>query len=313
MKGVIRGPAKYPLMVSLAVILLFIAGWWLLQGSYMPVLTPSGQVAEKERNLIVFTVMLAVIVVVPVFAMLALFSWKYRDATKKARYEPEWDKNTRLELIWWGIPIAIIGLLSVVTYITSHSLDPYKPIESDGEPLVVQVVALQWKWLFIYPDQGVATVNDLTIPAHRPVHFHLSADAPMSAFWIPALGGQIYSMNAMSSQLHLIADHEGTFKGYNTNINGEGYAKMTFDVHAVSDGAFADWQTKHASSGHVLNAMHFEELAKPSMISEPMYMRLESKDLYTSVVMKYMQEHSSAEAADHDATMNTMNHSGMEQ
>lgn len=281
-------PLFYPLIVSLVVVILFVLFWWLVDGKHIPVLMPSGEIATKQHQLIIFTVVLSAMIVIPVFIMLIAFAYHYREGNEKAEYKPEWADNTILEIIWWGIPILIIILLSVVTYLTSHSLDPYKPIESDKTAVEVQVVALQWKWLFLYPEHNVATVNQLTIPADRPVHFSLSADAPMSAFWIPELGGQIYSMNGMNSQLNLIANKQGTYKGYNTNINGEGYADMTFDVKAVSDDEFTSWTKKHSQSGHVLNDSHLRELSKPSTVSSPMYMRLDDSELYDSVIMKYM-------------------------
>ena len=288
MKRWFGGARKYPLIVSLVVIVLFVLGWLLVAGSYMPVLMPSGEIASQQRDLLFFTVALSAIVVIPVFVMLGLFAWKFREGNKKAKYTPEWSSNKWLEITWWGIPVVIIAVLSVITFITSHSLDPYRAIESDKEPLQVQVVALQWKWLFIYPEQGVATVNDLTIPVDRPVQFQLSADAPMSAFWVPALGSQIYSMNGMTSQLNLIANEEGDFKGYNTNINGEGYSQMVADVHAVPEDEFAEWHESHAASAHVLNEHHLTELAEPGVLSAPMYMSLADKNLYNTVIMKYM-------------------------
>lgn len=260
----------------------------------------------------VFTLALSLVVVVPVFTMLGLFAWKYREGAK-SKYTPNWGSSVKLEILWWSIPIAIIGLLSVITWQTSHSLDPYKPIASSKKPLEVQVVALQWKWLFLYPDEGVATVNDLTIPVDRPVHFSLTADAPMSAFWIPSLGSQIYSMNSMSSQLHLIANKTGVYKGYNTNINGDGYAKMTFDVTVKTDDEFADWAKTYSQSGHELTKAHFEELAHPSVVPDPMRMKLVDKGFYDSVVMKYMHG-ASANPSSNDGQYDSTNHSmkGME-
>ena len=298
MKAWSSGAKKYPLIISVVVLVLFGMMWWLLDGVHIPVLMPSGEIANRQRDLFMFTVYLSAIVVIPVFLLLGWFSWQYREDNTKAKYQPEWSENAWLEIVWWGIPVIIIIVLSIVTYVTSHSLDPYRPIESDKETVSVQVVALQWKWLFLYPELGVATVNELTIPAGRPVHFTLSADAPMSAFWVPALGSQIYSMNAMSSQLNLIADKEGEYKGYNTNINGEGYSKMVFDVKAVSEEEFESWHTDHAASGHVLDAGHLEELTQPSIVSAPMYMRLDDDNLYNSIIMKYMGHggHSSGEA-----------------
>ncbi len=305
------GPAKYPLVVSVVVLMLFGLGWWLLHDKHIPVLMPSGEVGAQQRDLIVFTVMLAAIVVVPVFTLLVLFTMKYREGNNKAKYQPEWSENKTLEVIWWGIPILIIIVLSIVTWVTSHSLDPYKAIKSDKPALEVKVVALQWKWLFIYPEQGMATVNDLTIPVDRPVHFTLSADAPMSAFWIPDLGSQIYSMNAMSSQLNLIANKAGDYKGYNTNINGKGYANMKFDVHAVSDGEFDKWVMK-AHSGKRLTEATYETLAKPSTPDVPSYYHLADPAIYEKVIMKYMHG-SSAEQADgqNNGAHDTMNHEHM--
>lgn len=287
LRRLLGGPAKYPLVVSGVVLVLFGLGWWLLHDKHIPVLMPSGEVGSQQRDLIVFTVALAAIVVLPVFALLGIFAMKYRAGNTKAKYEPEWSENKTLEIIWWGIPILIIIVLSVVTWITSHSLDPYRAIKSDKPALEVKVVALQWKWLFIYPEQGMASVNDLTIPTNRPVHFTLSADAPMSAFWIPDLGSQIYSMNAMSSQLNLIANKQGTFKGYNTNINGKGYAKMTFDVHSVSDDVFESWVHK-AHSGKSLTEATYTQLAQPGTLDAPQHYHLADPDIYDKVIAKYL-------------------------
>ncbi len=277
-----------PLVVSIVVILLAIGAWLLVNGTYIPVLDPSGEVAGHQRNIIVFTIILSLVVIVPVFLMLAIFAWKYRAGNKTKRYTPEWDENNTLEAVWWGIPIVIVIGLSFLTYFTSHSLDPYRAIESDRPTLEVEVVALQWKWLFIYPEQKIATVNDLTIPVDTPVHFRLSADAPMSAFWIPALGSQIYSMNAMSSQLNLIANDIGQYTGYNTNINGEGYAKMQFAVNSVSQTDFDQWQAKHAESGDSLTQDSYQQLAQPGIPDKPLYYVLDDVNLYNSIIMKYM-------------------------
>lgn len=285
-------------MVSLVAVVLFGLGWLLLEGQHIAVLMPSGEIAEQQRSLMIFTVLLALIVVVPVFVLLAAFAWKFREGNPRAKHQPEWGENTWLELVWWGIPIAIIGVLGATTYVTSHSLDPYRAIESEKAPLEVQVVALQWKWLFIYPEQHVASINDLTIPVDRPVHFSLSADAPMSAFWIPDLGSQIYSMNSMNSQLNLIANHEGTFTGYNTNINGDGYSDMKFQVHAVGDQAFADWADAAHASDRMLTYAMFEELAKPGVPEVPTYYMLHEADLYQRIVQAGMSgQHKSNESS----------------
>lgn len=318
MKHQNRKPWMVPVVISMVVVVLFAIGWFLLAGQHVAVFMPSGEVAEKQRQLIVFTVLLALIVVLPVFTLLGMFAWKYREGNKKAHkeYQPEWAHNTKLEVVWWGIPILIIIVLSIVTYITSHSLDPYRPIQSDKTPVKVQVVALQWKWLFIYPDEKIATVNDLTIPVDRPVHFTLSADAPMSAFWIPDLGGQIYSMNSMSSQLNLIANKEGTFTGYNTNINGDGYAAMKFKTHAVPEMAYDSWVKDLQTSQDMLTFESFAELAKPGIPDKPQYFMLHEGGLYDRIVHSKMGGHSTPARTEDDAhaTMepesDSMNHGG---
>lgn len=284
--------------------------WWLAASETIPVLSPSGIIADKQLDLIILTIVLSAIVVIPVFTLLGVFAWKYRETNTAAEYKPDWSENRKLEFVWWGIPIVIIAILAVVTFITSHTLDPYRAIESDKPPVQVQVVALQWKWLFIYPEQGVASVNDLTIPVDRPVQFTVSADAPMSAFWIPALGSQIYTMNGMSSQLNLMATERGDYKGYNTNINGEGYADMTFDVHAVDETAFADWsaQRKTASSDE-LSAESYRVLAQPGVLEEPKYYRLGQTDVYRDVIMKYM--HGGNDTKTHRSDSQTMTEDGV--
>lgn len=310
LKRLLKSPIKYPLILSLVILAFFVAGGLFLRTLHVPVFMPSGEIADQQRDLIIFTLILAAIVVIPVFVLLVVFAVRYRESNSAADYQPEMRDNKKLEVIWWGIPIAIIVVLSIVTYITSHSLDPYRAIKSDKPALEVKVIALQWKWLFIYPEQKIASVNDLTIPADRPVHFTLSADAPMSAFWVPDLGSQIYSMNAMSSQLNLIANETGTYKGYNTNINGEGYAKMVFDVHSVREADFDTWAVNIHDTNPGLNEFEYEKLATPAVASSPQYFRLDDNAIYEKTIMKYM--HGSGDTAHgssaDDDMMGTMEH-----
>src|SRR5688572_21939694 len=177
---------------------------WLVLGANVAVLEPAGSIAERQRGLIIFASLLSLIVVVPVFALTFYIAWKYRASNKKAKYTPDWDHHTGIEALWWAIPLALITILSVITYKTSHELDPFRPIASDKKPLTVQVVALQWKWLFIYPEQNIASVNFVQFPEDRPVNFQITSDAPMNSFWIPQLGGQMYAMSGMNTKLHLI-------------------------------------------------------------------------------------------------------------
>ena len=282
--------------------------WWLVAGTKPDVIYPSGQVGDHQQSLLMLTVLLSAAVVIPVFLMLGIFAWRYRDTNKKAKYKPEWQENVLLEAIWWGIPVIIITSLAIVTWFSSHSLDPHKAIVADKPPLKVQVVALQWKWLFIYPEEGIATVNSLPLEVDRPVSFEVAADAPMSAFWIPSLGSQIYAMNGMSTKLNLIPNKTGIFYGYNTNINGEGYSDMKFPVEVMSGDAFKKLSKKIASSSMTLDYNHYEEIAKPSR-DEPVHqMSLSDKGLYDKILMKYM-DHGGHEAP---ASEDNSNHEGME-
>jgi len=271
--------------VIIAVILI-VGSWLLVRNVHFDVLSPSGEIADQQRNLLIFTLCLSALVVIPVYTMLGMFAWRYSEKNPRSAktYRPDWHKNTILEIFWWGIPIAMIGILSVVTWQTSHALDPYKRLASDQKTVNVQVIALQWKWLFIYPDYGIATVNQLPVPEKAPIHFNITADAPMSAFWIPALGSQIYAMNGMDSQLNLKANHPGNFGGYSTNINGEGYADMKFTVHAMTKEDFASWTKKAAKSPKTFGMAEFHKLAKPGLEHSEQTYKLGDKKLYSEVL-----------------------------
>ncbi len=295
-------PARVVLTSIVLLVLVVFATWLYLQGKNVAVLDPQGIIASQQRDLIVFTTLLSIVVVVPVFTMLGMFAWKYREGNTKATYTPDVDGNRWLEFVWWGIPIVIIGILGVITWVTTHQLDPYKKLASNVEPIRVQVVALQWKWLFLYPDQGVASVNELKVPAKTPINFELTADGPMSAFWVPSLGSQIYAMNGMTSKLHLQADRPGVYRGSNTNINGTGYADMAFNVIALNDRtAFDEWTRTITSygSGHThLGMEEYNHLAKPSRKNKTAYYHLHDSMLFSGIIQKYMS-HSSSEGTEH--------------
>lgn len=276
-------------LVGSTIVALVLLGYILLHNVHFAVLQPAGDVAKQQSALMIFAFCLMMVVVIPVFGMLVFFAWRYRAGNdKKVAYTPEWSGNKWLELVWWSIPILIIMTLGIISVKTAHTLDPYTPIKSANKTLNVQVVALEWKWLFIYPDLGIATVNELPIPVNTPVHFTLSADAPMSAFWVPSLGSMIYTMNGMSSQLNLMADETGTFPGYNTNINGEGYAKMTFNVYSKTTKDFNSWVATAQKSQKMMDVSTLKEISKPGTMNETTYMLMDNK-LYEKVVMKYMQ------------------------
>jgi cytochrome o ubiquinol oxidase subunit 2 len=276
-------------LVACTIIALVTLGYLLVRGAHFDVLQPAGAVAKSEKSLMIFAFSIMMLVVIPVFIMLVTFAWKYRAGNdKKVDYRPEWSEHKLLEAAWWGIPILIILILGTAAWITAHTLDPYRKLDSKTAPVNVQVVALEWKWLFIYPDLGVAAVNELPVPVNTPVHFTITADAPMSAFWVPALGTQIYAMNGMSSQLNLIADHTGTFTGYNTNINGEGYAKMKFKVYAKSDKDFTSWIASARKSPNMMDEQALQKISQPGTMNETAYMLMDN-NLYDKVVMKYMK------------------------
>ncbi len=271
--------------VTVAIIGTFV---FVTQGRDIPVLNPSGTIADQQLVLLIITTGLGVLVIVPVFILLFVIAWKYRAGNKKAKYEPEMKDSKVLEAVWWGIPVLIIIALSIITYISTHALDPYKPLESNVKPVKVQVISLNWRWLFMYPDYGVATINHMPIPKDTPINLTISADSPMNSFWVPALAGQIYAMNGMSTKLHFMADEVGTYKGVTTNISGEGYANMTFKVYAQKEADFEAWTKKALESKNVLSSETYKEISKDTKdTSEKTYL-LETPGLFDEVIMKYM-------------------------
>lgn len=280
---------KIKLLLAIMLPLLFIAVIFLLTRNYtIDVLAPQGQIAEKQRNLLVFASLLSLVVVIPVYALAIGIAWRYREGNKKAKYAPNWGHSKKLEFTWWALPTVLIIILSVVTWNSSHDLDPFKPLASSKQPLTVQVVALEWKWLFIYPDQNIATVNTLTIPEKTPINFQITADAPMNSFWIPQLGGQIYAMSGMSTKLHLEADKVGTYRGSSANLSGKGFAGMNFPVHSVGRADFETWTAKTKKSPNYLGAQTYNELAKQSENNPAVYYSGVAPNLYDTIVNKYM-------------------------
>lgn len=259
-----------------------------LRHQNIAVLNPAGTIAAQERNLMFFALALSLIVVVPVFSMAIIFAWRYRESNTKATYRPDWDRNIIAESIWWGIPTLLILILSVVAWRSSHTLDPYKPIASDKPALTIQVIALDWKWLFIYPKQRIATVNFVQFPNATPINFQITADAPMNSFWIPQLGGQIYAMPGMTTELHLMADKYGVFNGSSANISGSGFSGMHFIAQSNSDTQFNQWVQSIRQSPIQLTNQTYEKLEKQSANNPITYYSLNSTNLFSSVINKYM-------------------------
>ena len=247
--------------IILAVIFL---AFLLYKAGQSAVLNPAGLIAEKEKRLFVFVAASSLLLIIPVYIMLFGFAWKFRESNKRAKYRPEWDGNRLIEGIWWGVPGALILVLSIITWQASHALDPFKPIDSAKKPLEVEVIALQWRWLFIYPEQDVATVNHLQLPKDTPVNFKVTADSPMNSFWIPQLGGQIYAMSGMATRIHLLPEKLGTYQGSSANISGAGFADMRFKAEVVEAEDFEKWIQDTRRSPQVLTISEYHKLAEPS-------------------------------------------------
>ncbi len=280
---------KYELIVSAVLALVVIlAALLYFSNANVDVLNPQGFIADKQRDLIVVSVLLMLIVIVPVYVMLFTFGWKYRASNKKAKYTPNADSSLIAETIWWVVPIIIISILSVIIWTSSHDLDPAKSLQSNKKPLTIQVVALQWKWLFIYPEQNIATVNYVQFPQKTPIKFEITSDAPMNSFWIPSLGSQIYAMSGMSTTLHLMANSSGSYRGSSANISGKGFAGMHFTARSTTDEAFDSWVGRVKNTGTSLNKDTYEALAKPSTNNPTIYYSLTEPNLYDTVILKYV-------------------------
>ncbi len=271
---------------------LSVAAVLLLSGCEGGVLDPKGQIGVDEKNLILIATALMLVVVIPVIFMTLYFAWKYRASNTSARYTPKWAHSTRLELVVWLIPCIIIVILGSITWVSTHRLDPYKALESDEPPLEVEVVSLNWKWLFIYPEQGIATVNELVIPSGVPVSFRLTSESTMNSFFIPQLGSQIYTMAAMATQLHLIADEPGNYQGISANYSGAGFTGMHFDTHATATRQdFDDWVDKVKRSDETLDDAGYRALAEPSENEPVHHYASVAPGLFDRILMKYMQHH----------------------
>ncbi len=259
-----------------------------LQSVDVAVLNPKGLIALKEKNLFIAAIALMLIVVIPVLFMTFYFAWKYRADNPKAKYDPDFDHSMLAETIWWGFPFLIIIFLSVLTWKSSHELDPFKPIEAKAKPMTIQVVALQWKWLFIYPEQNIASVNFVQFPEKVPIAFEITSDAPMNSFWIPQLGGQIYAMPGMKTKLHLIADEAGSYSGSSANLSGKGFAGMRFTAKATSQEEFEAWASLARSSPQGLDQAAYDELSRPSQYNPVAFYVLKDDGLFERIVMQYM-------------------------
>jgi cytochrome o ubiquinol oxidase subunit 2 len=261
----------------------------LISGCNWVVMSPSGDIAVQQRDLVLISTGLMLIIIVPVIALTLFFAYHYRQTNKSAKYEPTWDHSVGLELLIWGVPLLIIIALGALTWTSTHLLDPYRPLGrisaqsgdigentpvgqlagnqqtiTGGKPLDVQVVALDWKWLFIYPEYGIATVNELAAPVDRPLRFKMTSSSVMNAFYIPALAGMIYTMPGMETTLHAVINKPGNYEGFSSNYSGAGFSGMRFRFHGVSDAGFDAWVAKVRNGGGGLNRANYRQLEKPS-------------------------------------------------
>jgi cytochrome o ubiquinol oxidase subunit 2 len=230
------------------------------------VLDPQGLVAAAERLILINATAIMLVVVVPVIVLTLAFAWWYRASNARARYQPDWSYSGHVELVTWAVPAMIVILLASVAWIGSHELDPARPLASDARPVRIEVVSLDWKWLFIYPEQQVATVNQVVIPSATPVEFVLTSASVMNAFFVPQLGSQIYTMPGMATRLYLSADRPGDYPGLSTNFSGDGFSDMRFMVHAVAAGEFQDWLARTRAQGGSLNSDAFAQLARAGVV-----------------------------------------------
>lgn len=259
-----------------------------LAGCDIPLIHPKGLVASEQRDLMITSLVLMLIVVVPVIILTLVFTFRYREGNRGAKYEPDWDHSTRLELIWWGVPIVIIVILASITWRTSHSLDPYRELKLKHKPIEIQVVAIPWKWLFIYPEQGIATVNHVRFPVDAPVNFKITAVGPMNSFWIPHLAGQIYAMEGMQTKLSVKADTLGEFPGYSSNFSGQGHNDMKFVARAATRDEFATWVDSVKKAKGELTRTAYAALAKPSIADPVRTWASFQPDLFLEIMMGYM-------------------------
>ena len=245
----------------------------LLPGCEAVVLSPAGDIAAQQRDLLLMSVFLMLIIIIPVMALTIFFAWKYRESNKEARYEPDWDHSTHLELVIWAAPLLIIICLGAITWSGTHLLDPYRSLDrvnkgqavAEGvEPLQVNVVAMDWKWLFIYPEYGIATVNELAAPVDRPIRFHITSTGVMNSFYIPALAGQIYAMPGMETKLHAVINRPGEYVGFSANYSGDGFSNMRFAFHGLDDAGFDQWVAGVRADSKSLDRDTYLELEKPS-------------------------------------------------
>ena len=286
----IRGPA----WLSAAALMATLTGC-----SKVVVLNAAGDVAKQQGDLVITATLLMLLIIVPVIFLTLLFAWKYRQSNTEAKYDPEWHHSTALELVIWTVPLLIIIALGAITWISTHKLDPYRPLDrisatkaldSNVKPLEIQVVSLDWKWLFFYPEQGIATVNEIAAPVDRPIHFKLTSGNTMNAFYVPDLAGMIYTMPGMQTELNAVINKPGVYGGKSSHYSGAGFAGMTFKFHGLENGEFDQWVAKAKSEGKTLTRDAYLDLAKPSERNPVEYFASVDEGLYEKALNRCVED-----------------------
>jgi cytochrome o ubiquinol oxidase subunit II len=249
----------------------------------MNIFDPQGPIGAADQTILIDSVAIMLAIVLPTIVAILAFAFWFRQSNPRAHYRPDWAYSGRIELVVWSIPTLTIILLGGVAWIGSHQLDPARPVEGTGIPVTIQVVSLDWKWLFIYPEQRIATVNALTVPLGAPLHFELTSASVMNVFFVPQLGSMIYTMNGMVTRLNLRADNAGDFQGLSAHFSGDGFPDMLFDVHVVPQLAFSDWVASVARNDRVLNTESYEKLARQSIESTRPTYRLDDPTLFEAI------------------------------
>lgn len=264
-----------------------------LGGCDMVVMNPSGDIALQQRNLILASTALMLLIIVPVIAATVLFAWRYRASNTQAAYAPDWHHSTQLEVLIWTAPLLIIIALGALTWISAHVLDPFREVgridanrtvPAGTRPLVVEAVSLDWKWLFFYPDQGIATVNELAAPIDTPIQFKITSATVMNTLFVPALAGQIYAMAGMETKLGAVINRKGVFDGFSGNYSGAGFSRMNFKFHALDKAGFDAWVAKVKGGGKPLDVATYQTLEKPSEGVPPTYFTIRVPDLYGKIL-----------------------------
>jgi cytochrome o ubiquinol oxidase subunit 2 len=257
-----------------------------LSGSAMNILDPQGPIGAANKTILIDSIAIMLVIVLPTIAAIFAFAFWFRQSNQRALYRPDWAHSGRIELVVWSIPALTVILLGGVAWIGAHQLDPAAPVPGTGSPVRIQVVSLDWKWLFIYPDQRVATVNTLTVPIGAQLHFQLTSSSVMNVFFIPQLGSMIYTMNGMVTRLNLRADQEGDYQGLSAHFSGDGFPDMLFDVHVIPTLAFDDWVANTARTDKILNTDSYNTLAQQSVETTKTSYRLANPELFGRIASR---------------------------